>query len=165
MNVSYEYEKRAFSKAWEGRGPRTMTAAHHLTAVLAIGVARLSSSNRIAADPPNATSIVAIERRAPNVHSSRAECANCVEKPFLIGAPGADSLLPSVRDSVDDGQTADDARGAVYGFSLERLVADTWSAARDFERAHGLATTPEIGSALVSQLTGAARMGRQRKGL
>ena len=41
-NVSYEYEKRAFSKAWEGRGPRTMTAAHHLTAVLAVGVARLS---------------------------------------------------------------------------------------------------------------------------
>jgi hypothetical protein len=79
VNVSYEYEKRAFSKAWEGRGPRTMTAAHHLTAVLAIGVARLSSSNRIAADPPNAASIVAIERRAPNVDSSRPECANCVE--------------------------------------------------------------------------------------
>jgi Putative peptidoglycan binding domain len=42
---------------------------------------------------------------------------------------------------------------------------DTRRALRDFERAHGLATTPEIGSALVSQLTGAARMGRQRKGL
>ena len=42
---------------------------------------------------------------------------------------------------------------------------DTRCALRDFERAHGLATTPEIGSALVSQLTGAARMGRQRKGL
>ena len=44
-----------------------MTAAHHLTAVLAVGVARLSRSNRIAADPPNAASIVAIERRPPNV--------------------------------------------------------------------------------------------------
>ena len=41
----------------------------------------------------------------------------------------------------------------------------TRRALRDFERAHGLATTPEIGLALVSQLTGAARMGRQRKGL
>jgi hypothetical protein len=41
---------------------------------------------------------------------------------------------------------------------------DTRRALRDFERAHGLAITPEISSALVSQLTGAARMGRQRKG-
>ena len=41
---------------------------------------------------------------------------------------------------------------------------DTRRALRDFERAHGLAITPEIGSALVSQLAGAARMGQQRKG-
>ena len=41
---------------------------------------------------------------------------------------------------------------------------DTRRALRDFERAHGLAITPEIGSALVSQLTGSARMGGQRKG-
>jgi hypothetical protein len=40
-----------------------MTAARRLTAVLAVGVARLSHSNRIAADPRNAASIVAIERR------------------------------------------------------------------------------------------------------
>ena len=73
VNVSYEYEKRAFSKAWEGRGPRTMTAAHHLTAVLAIGVARLSSSNRIAADPPNAASIVAVERRPLYVDTGQAK--------------------------------------------------------------------------------------------
>jgi hypothetical protein len=44
-----------------------MTAAHHLTAVLAVGVARLLPSNRISADLPNAASIVAIERRPPSV--------------------------------------------------------------------------------------------------
>jgi hypothetical protein len=47
-----------------------MIAAHHLTAVLAVGVARLSPSNRISADLPNAASIVAIERRPPNVDIS-----------------------------------------------------------------------------------------------
>jgi hypothetical protein len=42
VNVSYEYEKaRILEGIGKGRGPRTMTAAHHLTAVLAVGVARL----------------------------------------------------------------------------------------------------------------------------
>jgi hypothetical protein len=65
-----------------------------------------------------------------HVDSSRPECANCVEKLYLIAAPGADSLLLGAGDSVDDGRTAGDARGAVYGFSLELHVADTWSAPR-----------------------------------
>jgi hypothetical protein len=60
----------------QGRGPRTMTAAHHLTAVLAVGVARLSPSNRISANPPNAPFIVAIERRPPNVDISGPVSAN-----------------------------------------------------------------------------------------
>ena len=60
----------------QGRGPRTITAAHHLTAVLAVGVARLSPANRISADLPNAASIVAIERRPPNVDISGPVSAN-----------------------------------------------------------------------------------------
>jgi Putative peptidoglycan binding domain len=38
----------------------------------------------------------------------------------------------------------------------------TRRALRDFERAHGLAITPEISSALVSQLSAAARVGRHK---
>jgi hypothetical protein len=72
-----------------------MTAAHHLTAVLAVGVARLSRSNRIAADPPNAASIVAIERRPPNVDISGPVSANSGHsrrpderiKPRTVGVP------------------------------------------------------------------------------
>jgi hypothetical protein len=56
-NVSYEYEK---ARILEGMG-KARVAAHHRTAVLAVGVARLSPSNRISADLPNAASIVAIE--------------------------------------------------------------------------------------------------------
>jgi hypothetical protein len=75
-----------------------MTAAHHLTAVLAVGVARLSPANRIAANSPNAASIVAIERRPLNVdirgpvsansaHSAKARRTGQIdpELPFKIG--------------------------------------------------------------------------------
>ena len=41
MNVSYEYEKARILEGIGKAGPRTVTAAHHLTAVLAVGVARL----------------------------------------------------------------------------------------------------------------------------
>jgi len=59
-----------------------MTAAHHLTAVLAVGVARLSPSNRISADLPNAASIIAIERRPPNVDISGPVSANSGRLPI-----------------------------------------------------------------------------------
>jgi hypothetical protein len=59
-----------------------MTAAHHLTAVLAVGVARLSPANRISADLPNAASIVAIERRPPNVDIIGPVSANSSHSPM-----------------------------------------------------------------------------------
>jgi hypothetical protein len=71
-NVSYEHEK---ARILEGMG-KAGVAAHHLTAVLAVGVAPLSPSNRISADLPNAASIVAIERRPPNVDISGPVSAN-----------------------------------------------------------------------------------------
>ena len=37
-------------------------------------------------------------------------------------AAGDDSLVLGAGDSVDDGRTAGDARGVLYGFSLERHV-------------------------------------------
>ena len=59
--------------------------------------------------------------------SSQCECpklADSVEKVRLLGAFGADSLLLVAGDSADDGRTAGDAGGAVYGFSLELHVPD-----------------------------------------
>src|ERR1700733_12210356 len=65
-----------------------MTAPPHLTAVLAVGVARLSPSNCISADPPNAASIVAIERRPPNVDISGPVSANMVIARRRSNRPG-----------------------------------------------------------------------------
>ena len=83
------------------------------------------------------------ESRPHRVDFSRPECTNCVEKLCLTGSPGADALLLGVGDSVM-GRTAADARGTVLRLQLERHVPDTRSAARDFERAHGLAISPRL---------------------
>ena len=41
VNVSYEYERARILEGMGKAGSQTMTAAHHLTAVFAVGVARL----------------------------------------------------------------------------------------------------------------------------
>jgi hypothetical protein len=81
VKVSYEYEEASVLEAWARLGSPKMTAARRRAAILLRSErARPGAFNRIAANPRNAASNVAIERRPLNV-DSRPDCANTGHSP------------------------------------------------------------------------------------
>jgi hypothetical protein len=88
---------------------------------------------------PTATSIVAIPSgRLTSIPAGR-NAQIALKNSALIGAPGADSVLLGAGDSVDDGRTAGDARGASTASASSGMSRIPGAPPRDFERAHGLA--------------------------
>jgi hypothetical protein len=121
----------------------------------------ISTVAPVVVDVSRVSSISAVAPVSPTI--GRGEPRPIARAPDQIGDLLSGKPLQHESHLIRSAQTALAKLG--YAVKIDGVEdGDTGRALRDFERAHGLAITPEISSALVTQLTGAARIERRRKG-